>query len=91
MSRNLLYQDGRITIYQGLDVAVGMFIQMFDNELTEETPEGEGLVLDYSEAFGYEINRTGFSSKTHTLDQILAEYITECTGELVQIIKICKN
>jgi len=59
MSRITFYQDGRLTAVKGQDHMLGSFLQLFDKELEHETPEGEGLVLDWSEGFGLETNLTG--------------------------------
>lgn len=59
MSRKTIYQDARFTVVGGEDHAVGKFLQVFDKEMEHETPEGEGLILDWSELFGMERNLTG--------------------------------
>jgi hypothetical protein len=59
MSRITFYQDGRLTAVKGQDHMLGSFLQLFDKELEHETPEGEGLVLDWSQGFGMERNLTG--------------------------------
>jgi hypothetical protein len=59
MSRKTIYKDERFTVVGGDDHAVGKFLQVFDKELENETPEGEGLILDWSELFGMETNLTG--------------------------------
>jgi hypothetical protein len=60
MSRQTLYHDSRLTVIGGDDHALGKFLQVYDKEI--ETEEGEGLVFDWSELFGVEINFTGESS-----------------------------
>lgn len=59
MSRKTIYQDDRFTIVGGVDHALGEFLQVFDKDVRDETPEGEGLILDWSEFFGMEVNLTG--------------------------------
>jgi hypothetical protein len=59
MSRKTIYRDERFHLVEGEDHAVGDFIQLFDKEMLDETPEGEGLVVDWSEIFGMETNFTG--------------------------------
>ncbi len=36
------------------------FIQLYDNDMVNETIEGEGLIVNYSELFGFEVNFTGY-------------------------------
>lgn len=72
MSRITFYQDSRLTAVQGVDHMLGKFYQLFDKEMEYETPEGEGLVLDWSQGFGYEINLTGEPDSKDPMDIILA-------------------
>ena len=51
MSRNTIFQNERITVVGGTDHAVGKFLQIFDNQMEFDTPEGEGLVYDWSQMF----------------------------------------
>jgi hypothetical protein len=76
MSRLTIYKDDRITVIGGDDHALGRFFQIFDKEMENETPEGEGVVYDWSELFGVETNYTGQPS---TLDPktIIDNYINE--------------
>jgi hypothetical protein len=60
MSRNTLYEDKRLLLVGGEDHMLGKFLQLFDRELVDETPEGEGLVMDWSELFGLERNYTEY-------------------------------
>jgi hypothetical protein len=75
MSRNTIYQDSRLTLVNGQDHMVGDFIQLYDNELKDETLEGEGLILDWSDDLGMEINLTGISNNFGTPEEICNEYI----------------
>ena len=61
MSRVTILQDKRFHLVTGDDHALGKFIQLFDKEMEAETPEGEGLVVDWSEFFGMETNLTGIN------------------------------
>jgi len=76
MSRNTLYKDKRLLVIGGNDHAVGKFLQMFDKQMTDATPEGEGLIYDWSEMFGVETNFTGYSD-TWLPDTIINNYIEE--------------
>lgn len=59
MSRNIIYRDNRFILVTGLDHMLGTFVQLFDNNMVNETPDGEGLVVDWSQGFKYEKNLTG--------------------------------
>lgn len=76
VSRITTYKDSRLTIVEGHDSILGVFLQLFDNELTDETPEGEGLVLDFSRLLGFEINRTGIPND-NGLVEIVQGYLKE--------------
>jgi len=76
MSRKTIYHDSRLSVVTGVDHALGKFFQIFDKEMQDETPEGEGLVLDWSELFGFEVNFTGIS-KQIDIELIIAQYIME--------------
>lgn len=76
MSRITTYKDKRLTIVEGQDGLLGMFLQLFDNEKENETPEGEGLVLDYSRLLGFEINHTGIPNDKG-LVEIVRGYLIE--------------
>ena len=76
MSRLTIYKDDRITVITGVDHALGKFFQIFDKEMENETPEGEGLVFDWSEMFGIETNYTGYP-QSMTPESIVDNYIKE--------------
>jgi len=76
MSRQTLYQDSRLTVVGGEDHAVGKFLQLFDKDMQNETPEGEGLVFDWSTMFGIETNYTGYP-QSMTPESIVDNYIKE--------------
>ena len=80
MSRNTLYHDARFTLVGGTDHMLGNFIQLFDKQMMNETPEGEGLVLDWSEGFGMEINITGQPSTKDPM-AIAVDYIEDVDKE----------
>ncbi|MFA5366330.1 MAG: hypothetical protein WC333_00205 [Dehalococcoidia bacterium] len=63
MSRHTIYWDKRFSVVSGRDHMLGLFVQLFDKEMENETPEGEGLMFDWSQAFGVERNLTGISGK----------------------------
>ena len=74
MSRRTLFQNNRFTLVGGKDHALGNFLQLYDKELEHETPEGEGLIFDWSQGFGIEVNLTGESNKEPPLT-IVKNYI----------------
>lgn len=76
MSRETLYQDDHILVVNGIDHALGQFLQIFDQDLKDETPEGEGLVLDWSKRFGFEVNLTSTPNSFGVL-QIMNNYLTD--------------
>jgi len=78
MSRKTIYRDERFHLVEGEDHAVGSFLQLFDKEMEAETPEGEGLVLDWSSVFGFERNTTGVNG-INALD-IAIKYIENETA-----------
>lgn len=80
MSRNTLYHDARFTLVGGQDHMLGNFIQLFDKQMEAETPEGEGLVLDWSQGFGMEINLTGHPSTEDPMG-IALDYIDDVDKE----------
>jgi len=74
MSRITFYQDSRLTAVKGQDHMLGSFLQLYDKDLQNETPEGEGLVYDWNEFFGTEVNFTG-EPNTLTPMNIVLTYI----------------
>ena len=76
MSRKTIYQDNRLNVVTGDDHALGRFYQVFDKKMQDETPEGEGLVIDWSELFGFETNFTGISKKVN-IEVMVAQYIMD--------------
>lgn len=74
MSRITHYKDSRLTVIGGVDHMLGIFFQLYDRELENETPEGEGIVLEWSEGFGYERNLTGIPNKNNVLE-LINEYV----------------
>ena len=65
MSRTTVFKSNRIEIVMGEDHVLGQFIQMYDNDLSFETPEGEGLIFDWSRSFGLQTNLTGISNSKY--------------------------
>jgi hypothetical protein len=76
MSRITIYQDARLLAVGGQDHMLGQFLQVFDKNLENETPEGEGLVYDWSQGFGTETDLTGLSKDLEPLQKVL-QYIEE--------------
>ena len=80
MSRKTIYQDSRLTVVGGEDHMLGKFLQIFDKEMENETPEGEGLVFDWSERFGIERNFTGYIYDEP--QKVIDSYINECKEDV---------
>lgn len=83
MSRSTIFQNERITVVGGTDHAVGKFLQIFDNQMEFDTPEGEGLVYDWSQMFGVETNFTGYPD-TCLPEKIIESYINDTNDEINQ-------
>lgn len=71
MSRHYEYLNNRFTIITGTDHALGRFIQITDNEFTDD-PSGEGYILDISDLFGIETNFTGIPPMRGSFEDGLA-------------------
>lgn len=76
MSRKTIYQDPKVTVVEGVDHMLGKFYQIYDKDMANETPEGEGIVLDWSEGFGYDRNLTGIPDKPNVQD-LINEYLMD--------------
>jgi len=76
VSRKTLYKDNKLELVGGDDHMLGKFLQLFDKDMENETPEGEGLVLDWSQGFGLERNLTGYPSSMPP-ESIAENYIQE--------------
>lgn len=76
MSRNIAYKDNRLTIVHDIDHICGEFYQIYDKQI--ETPEGEGLVLDWSELFKYQTNCTGIPNNKN-IKELVKKYIKDST------------
>lgn len=74
MSRKTIYQDQKLSIIGGHDHMLGDFLQLFNKDMESETPEGEGLVFDWSQGFGTEINLTGIGLEFKPIE-ICMKYI----------------
>lgn len=91
MSRITAFKDNRFTIVTGNDHMLGVFIQLYDKEMESETPDGEGIMLDWSQGFKFDRNLTGISNEFANGDALLIcqEYISrelnmnedECTED----------
>lgn len=68
MSRETKYEDDRISVVGGVDTIFGEFLLIYDKDLANETPEGEGLVYDWSRAWGIRINMTGVPNNTPPME-----------------------
>jgi hypothetical protein len=75
MSRHTIYWDERFSVVAGTDHVLGLFVQLFDKEMEQETPEGEGLMFDWSQGFGVERNLTGIPGENPV--EIVNQYILE--------------
>jgi hypothetical protein len=77
MSRITKYKDDKLEFVVGDDHVLGAFIQLYDKEV--DTPEGEGIVLDWSERFGMNTNYTGIPSVNNMLEvlEMVNDYIKE--------------
>ena len=87
MSRYTNYQDERFTVVSGVDHILGNFIQMYDKTMQEETPEGEGLILDWSQGFGVSTNYTGepIGNSEREVRSAVENYLKENVKNLVVI------
>lgn len=81
MSRTTVFKTNRIEVVMGVDHMLGQFIQMYDNNFSSETPEGEGLILDWSEAFGFKTNLTGISNVQY--EEKYEKYIKDWSKDMV--------
>ncbi len=82
MSRHTLYQDDRLTLIGGVDHMLGGFLQLYDKEMQNETPEGEGLVFDWSQGFGMETNYTGINvNDVNSIEEVIEQYINEINDD----------
>jgi hypothetical protein len=88
MSRKTIYKDERLTVVQGVDHMLGNFYQIYDKEV--DTPEQEGIVLDWSEGFGYETNFTGIQPKSRVED-LINEYLMDIINNRVADIYLTET
>lgn len=76
MSRIVLHKGNRFTVVVGADHVLKAFTQVYDNNLIDQTPEGEGLVFDWSVALGLEVNRINIDmNKPKPVLQLIESYI----------------
>lgn len=73
MSRIVLHNGNRFTVVAGVDHVLKSFVQLYDKTKENETPEGEGLVFDWSVALGLEINKTNINLNTSNNKTILGD------------------
>lgn len=59
MKDSILFKNSRFTILNDNDDLVGEYYVLSENEF--ETPDGEGVVFDWSDNFGYGTNYTGLN------------------------------
>lgn len=79
MSRQTIKINENTTIYQGIDHALGKFIQVTDKRFEKESEEGEGYVLDYDDLFGFSVNL--INAKTDDLSSF--EKMVELTNNFI--------
>ena len=84
MSRNTIYRDKRLTVVHGIDHMLGEFYQLYDRNLMDETPEQEGIIIDWSDQFGYDTNLTGIPNKPNVLD-VINEYVLDNSEQIKPI------
>lgn len=75
MSRITLHNGNRFTIVAGADHILKSFLQLYDKTKENETPEGEGLIFDWSVALGLEVNQANINiNKTNKtiLDDLIS-------------------
>jgi len=85
MSRYTNFQNDKLTVVSGVDHILGKFIQLYDKDV--ETPDGEGIVLDWSEGFGVSINFTGspVKNRENEVMRSVEDYLKERVDGLVII------
>lgn len=81
MSRTIFYSSEPLTIINGIDQIFGEFYQIYDKRFLNETPEGEGLVLDWSANYGFNINLTELSNSL-PITELIMQYIKNTTEEM---------
>ncbi len=85
MSRVTLFQNDRLTLIGGVDHMLGKFLQLYDKEMQDETPEGEGLIFDWSQGFGMTTNYTGINvNEANSFEEAIEQYINEINDDNVQ-------
>ena len=76
MSRIVLHNGNRFTVVVGVDHVLKSFAQLYDKTQVNNTPDGEGLVFDWSVKFGAEINRAKIDiNEPVTIMNLIANYI----------------
>jgi len=82
MSRTVIFKDERLTVVQGVDHMLGEFFQLYDNQMCNETPEGEGIIIDWSEGYGYETNLSGIVPKGRHVFDVINQYVSENSNSI---------
>lgn len=76
MSRIILHNGNRFTVVVGVDHVLKSFAQIYDKTQVNKTPEGEGLVFDWSVEFGLENNRTKIDiNKPKSILKLIEDHI----------------
>jgi hypothetical protein len=77
MSRIILHNGNRFTVVAGIDHVLKSFVQVYDKTKENKTPEGEGLIFDWSVALGLEINKTNIDINNYkgTVFDLIKKYI----------------
>ena len=74
MSRIILYDNNNLQVVTGFDPMVGNFYQLFDKDLSYDTPDGEGLILEWSMANGLSVNYTDMKHSDN-IQKIITNYM----------------
>lgn len=81
MKKKVIFENGQITVTVRVHPILGQIIQLIDESMIDRTPEGNGVMLDWDERYGVNINHTGISNKL-PVSQILAQYIGQEETEI---------
>jgi hypothetical protein len=75
MSRIVLHNGKRFTVIIGVDYILKSFAQLYDKYEKNNTPEGEGLVYDWSVAFGTEVNKINLKNTNNSVLTQIRNYV----------------
>lgn len=81
MSRELLHYGNRFKVVAGMDHVLGLFLQMYDKQMISETPEGEGLVFDWSQEHGCETNFTDVKVVNNNIEGVMETVLIHMKNE----------